>query len=147
MPRSGRTALAAAVLAPALLCLAACVSAPVAQISVGEHELAVEVADSPSERSRGLQGREPLGPDEGMLFTWSDAAPREFAIKEVGYDLDVIFVGPDGRITEILPLSPDGPTEANGTLPARWVVEVRSGWAAGHDVGPGTPVTISLAEE
>lgn len=122
------------------------VSAP-DHVTIDGHRIdLVAVADNETERSRGLQDRERLGPDEGMLFVWDDAAPRPFAIKDVDYALDVIFIAEDGRVTEVLPLAPDGPFEASGTLPARWVVEVEAGWADRHSVGPESVTDLARSD-
>jgi hypothetical protein len=136
--------MAAALLAAMLATLAlssGCAPEPPARVLVGPHSLdVVAVADTHAERSQGLQGRTPLGSDEAMLFVWADQGPRTFAIKSVDYDLDVIFISSDWRVTEVLPLSPEGPTRARGSIPAQRALEVRSGWAARHDVEAGTSV-------
>lgn len=111
-------------------------------VTVGGHELTVEVADSLAEQSRGMTGRRTPDDGEGMLFVWDDYGPRAFTISTVSYDLDVIFIDEDGRVSEILPLSPDGPTDAQGSYPARYVLEVRGGWAERQGVEPGDEFSI-----
>lgn len=109
-----------------------------AHIELGGIELTVEVADTVRERARGMQGRpEPLD-DSGMLFVWDEPGPRAFAIEEVPYDLDVIFIGADGLVSEVGHLSPDGPYRSESATMALWVLEVRGGWARDHEVGPGS---------
>jgi hypothetical protein len=131
----------------ALLATACGVPPAPGHVTIDGHRIdLVGVADSERERSRGLQDRERLGPDEGMLFVWDDAAPRLFAIMDVDYALDVIFIAEDGRVTEVLALAPDGPFEAPGTLPARWVVEVESGWADRHGVEPASVTDLAPSD-
>lgn len=113
-----------------------------AHVKIGGRELTVEVADSAAEQSRGLTGRRLPGDGEGMLFVWDDLGPRAFTISSVSFDLDVIFIGEDGQVSEILPLSPDGPTDAQGSYPARYVIEVRGGWAQRHGIESGDEFEI-----
>lgn len=113
-----------------------------AHVSIGGRELTVEVADSAAEQSRGLSGRRVPGDGEGMLFVWDDYGPRAFTISSVSFDLDVIFIDEDDEVSEILALSPDGPMDAQGSYPARYVIEVRGGWAERHGVEPGDEFEI-----
>lgn len=109
-----------------------------ARVSLDGIEISVEVADTVRERARGFQGRPRPSNNTGMLFVWDEPGPRAFAIEDVTFDLDVIFVGEDGVVTEVLPLSPTGPYRAQGEGYAAWVLEVRGGWASEHGVGPGS---------
>lgn len=138
-----RLALLAAVLAVAGLA-SGCRSelTDTAHVRIGGNSLTVVVADSPAEQSHGLSGQRLPGEREGMLFVWEDFSPRAFTISSVDYDLDVIFIDEDDRVSEILPLSPDGPADAQGSFPARYVVEVRGGWAESHGVEPGDEFSI-----
>lgn len=138
-----RVTLAAAVLAAGLLatllpgCMFFVERTDTTRVRLDRYYLTVEVADSAAEQARGLSGRPEPSDTEGMLFVWEDAAPRSFTISSVPYDLDVIFIGEDGTINEILPLSPDGPRKAEGSQPSRYVVEVRGGWAERFGVEVG----------
>lgn len=125
----------------AMALLAGCESSErltTARVSLDGIELSVEVADTVRERARGFQGRPRPSDSAGMLFVWDEPGPRAFAIEDVPFDLDVIFVGEDGVVTQVLPLSPTGPHRAQGEGYAAWVLEVRGGWASEHGVGPGS---------
>ncbi len=113
-----------------------------ARISLDGTRLTVEVADTVRERARGLQGRPQLTDDAGMLFVWESPGRREFATKDVAYDLDVIFIDENGVVTEVLPLSPAGPFSAQSAGDVQWVVEVQGGWADDHGIGPGSQFVL-----
>lgn len=98
----------------------------------------VEVADDPVERSRGLQDHEPLTPGQGMLFVFDGAAPRTFAMKEVAFPIDVVFVGEDGLVSAIEPLSPGDTRLVSSPVPARYVIELPAGWAAERGIRVGS---------
>lgn len=147
MSRRGRWSSALRCVTMAVFCLLVAMAAAgcdsperptTARISLDGIQLTVEVADTVRERARGLQERPQPADNAGMLFVWESPGPRAFAIEDVSYDLDVIFIDEDGVVTEVLPLSPRGPYNAQSDGYVRWVVEVRGGWAEDHGIGPGS---------
>lgn len=59
---------------------------------------AVEIADTPEERARGLMFRTDLAQDAGMLFLFDGAAERAFWMENTPLSLDMLFIGADGRV-------------------------------------------------
>ena len=100
------------------------------------------VADTPAERDRGLQGREMPGADEGMLFVWPDEGERTFAIKDVSYPLDLIFMNREGEVVGLGGLDPVGTRLWTGPSPAGYVLEVPAGFIDRHAVEYGDRVVI-----
>jgi hypothetical protein len=107
----------------------------------------VELAASPEAQSRGLMFRSQLGDNEGMLFPSDVPAPRSFWMKNTPLSLDIIFVGPDGRIANIaantVPYSLDS-VVSKGFASA--VLELRAGRAAALGIVPGDRVIYQLPE-
>ena len=66
----------------------------------------VEIADSPSERQRGLMGRRTLAPRAGMLFVYQRDTTGGFWMKDTLIPLDIAFIGPRGRIVRIFTMTP-----------------------------------------
>jgi hypothetical protein len=85
--------------------------------------------------------RTELGDFEGMIFPSAAPEPRSFWMKNTPLSLDIIFVGPDGRITNIaantVPYSLD-PVSSTGLASA--VLELRAGRAAALGIKPGDKV-------
>jgi uncharacterized membrane protein (UPF0127 family) len=154
LPRLPRLAL------PALLALLACAGrpaeppapppAPAPRVVVetaagGRHAVTVELARTGAEQERGLMHRRELAEDAGMLFVFPEAAPRSFWMKNTLIPLDLLFIDEAGvvagivRDAEPLSLTPRGP---GPDVAARWVLEVRGGWAARHGVEPGARVRL-----
>lgn len=92
--------------------------------------IAIEVADDPEERQRGLMDLRKLSLDEGMLFLFDDEAERNFWMQNTPISLDIIYVGADSQVVSIArrttPLSPD---RVPSGAPAQFVVEVRGGFS------------------
>lgn len=104
----------------------------------------VSVADTPTERYLGLSNTDPLGPDEGMWFVFDSEGDRAFVMRDMGYPLDIVFVGANGTITAIhhAPV-PDGRPLKRYEGRAKWVLEVSEGWTTEHGVAVGDRVRVA----
>ncbi len=105
------------------------------------HRFDVELASSAAEQSRGLMFRTELGPDEGMVFPFKPHRMASFWMRNTVIGLDIIFVGPDGRIINIaanaVPYD-ETPLESDGIAAA--VLELGGGRAAQLGIRPGDRV-------
>jgi len=100
--------------------------------------LQVEIAASPAQQRQGLMGRTLPDDNLGMLFIFPEARPRHFWMHDTPGSLDMIFADDGGRITHIVHAAPplsDRIHSSQGL--ARYVLEVRGGFAARHGVLPG----------
>ena len=91
--------------------VAACAASPqAATLTIGTAggavELAVEIADTPEERSRGLMGRESLPERAGMLFLYEEDTRGGFWMKDTRIPLSIAFLDAGGRILAILDMEP-----------------------------------------
>jgi uncharacterized membrane protein (UPF0127 family) len=68
--------------------------------------VSVEMADTDSERARGLMGRASLPAHAGMLFVWGEDHRAPFWMKDTLIPLSIAFYGADGRILRILDMAP-----------------------------------------
>lgn len=109
------------------------------------HRFRVELADTPAAQARGLMYRTELGDFEGMLFPSAVPEPRSFWMKNTPLSLDIIFIGPDGRITNIaadtVPYSTES-VSSDGLASA--VLELRAGRARALGIAPGDRVEYVL---
>jgi uncharacterized protein len=105
------------------------------------HKFRVEVAATPESQSQGLMFRTAMGANEGMIFPRNPPRPASFWMKNTVIPLDLVFVGPDGKILNIaanaVPYSlesilSDGPVSA--------VLELNGGRAAELGLAPGDTV-------
>lgn len=106
-------------------------------VTIGDVDVRVLVADDDAERSRGLQGYAALSEGEGMLFVYDDATVRTFAMKQVAFPIDVLFVGEDLTVTATEPLDPGDMRLVSSPGPCRYVVELPQGWAEKKGIAVG----------
>lgn len=106
------------------------------------HRFRVEVAASNEEQARGLMFRTEMGADEGMIFPKEPAEMRSFWMRNTVIPLDMIFIGPDRRIVNIIanaePYSLDSRPSA---APVIAVLELNGGRAAELGIEPGDAVS------
>lgn len=97
-------------------------------IEIGEQKLAVEIADNPLARARGLSDRASLEPNEGMLFVFESASQPGFWMKEMNFPIDIIWIAPDQTIlgweNDVAPET--YPRTFYPPAPIRWVLEVHA---------------------
>ena len=112
----------------------------------------VELADTEEERAQGLMWRGSMPVDRGMIFDYGapiDLSPtsgRGFWMRNTYIPLDIIFIGPDGRIQSIArntqTLS-DAPIHA-AAGPVRLILEINGGLSEQLGILPGDKVTHRL---
>jgi uncharacterized protein len=91
------------------------------------HRFSVWVADNDNRKAQGLMFVRDLPPEEGMLFL--DCCSGIW-MKNTYIELDILFVGRDGRITKIAPRArPFDETTIPAPGPSEAVVELRGGEA------------------
>ena len=114
----------------------------------GVAHFTVEIADTDATRERGLMFRKSLGPSEGMLFDFHTLQPVSFWMKNTLIPLDMVFIGPDGRIVSIarnaVPMD-ETPIPSGG--PITGVLEIRGGRAAEIGAEPGDMVTARMFQK
>lgn len=113
-------------------------------VTVGDtkHVFVSELAITPQQQAMGLMFRRELGPNEGMLFPREPASIASFWMKNTVISLDIIFIGPDGRIINIARDTVPYSLESSvSEAPAAAVFEIPGGRAAELGIEPGALVT------
>lgn len=103
--------------------------------------IVIEIAETPETRARGLMERRWLDDTAGMLFIYGTTGDRTFWMRNTPTSLDIIFVSEDKRVVNIAKhTQPMSDTNYRSKGPARYVVEVRAGFADRHGIKEGTQV-------
>lgn len=104
----------------------------------GRESFAVELADSPDERARGLMFRPQLDPGSGMLFVYESPRRAQFWMKNTLIPLDMIFADGTGRVTQVHSNAVPGDlTPIDGGSGVVFVLEINGGLAERLGIAPG----------
>lgn len=102
-----------------------------------------EIADSPSERSRGLMFRESMDDKHGMIFLFPAAQQQSFWMKNTLIPLDIIFIRADRTILGIAenaePMTMTG-RRVEGR--SQFVLEINGGLSAKLGIRAGQKVSF-----
>lgn len=109
----------------------------VAVTSKGEVPFRIEIADEPGERAMGLMFRKDLADDQGMLFVFEQTQPVGFWMKNTPLPLDLLFIGADGTVHDILQGEPFSEAVIAAAEPVRFVLELKAGTAARTGISVG----------
>ena len=103
---------------------------------IGNDPVRFEVTQTAKARERGLSGRPSIGKADGLLFIFPEAERHGIWMKEMRFDIDIIWVS-EGKIVDIAPSVPY--VQTTQELPiyypralANWVIEFPAGTAEGH---------------
>jgi uncharacterized membrane protein (UPF0127 family) len=100
----------------------------------------VEIADTDAERAQGLSGHAPLASDEGMLFVFPEEGRYSFWMKDMLFPIDILWLDSAGTVVHIeRNVAPESyPTSFTSDSLARYVLEVRAGFATEHEITVGS---------
>jgi uncharacterized membrane protein (UPF0127 family) len=115
--------------------------------ATGDWRFTVEIADTDSERARGLMYRQELAPDAGMLFDFEEERPVAFWMQNTLIPLDMLFITKDLTVAGIVEnAEPQTDTLRKVGATSLYVLEVNGGYAASHGVAAGAKVRFENTE-
>jgi uncharacterized membrane protein (UPF0127 family) len=100
--------------------------------------LAVEIAETPEARARGLMGRVLSDYLAGMLFIFASAEPQTFWMRNTPSSLDMIFIDAGERVLNTAAYTtPMSDQLYSSAGPAKYVVEAKAGFTDRFGIRPG----------
>ena len=120
-------------------------------VTIGDTSIVAEVADNDFSRDQGLSDRTSLADNHGMLFVFDQEGIPGFWMKDMRFDLDMIWANASGTIVSITQdatatsynaSNPSASQVFYPTAPAKYVLEVPAGFAAAHSIGVGDTMHI-----
>ena len=108
------------------------------------HSFVTELAATQEEQAKGMMFRTEMGDDEGMLFPSYTPQLRSFWMKNTPLPLDIIFIGPTGRITNIEAGVPYSLESVRSRGMSIAVFEIRGGLSEELGIGIGDTVEFEL---
>jgi uncharacterized membrane protein (UPF0127 family) len=102
------------------------------------------IADTKEKRRVGLMRTESLEDGSGMLFVHPRGGTYTYHMKNMSFDIDIVFVGADGTITVVHHAAAPGPDGASDTYTGtgKYVLEVPRGFTNRTGVEAGDRVEI-----
>ncbi|MEM7228209.1 MAG: DUF192 domain-containing protein [Planctomycetota bacterium] len=92
------------------------------EVRIAGETFSLELVTDDAGRERGLGGRTEIPEGGGMMFVFPDAAERSFWMKDCVIAIDLIFLGPTGRVLAVHSMpaeEPRGPDETEFAYESR----------------------------
>jgi uncharacterized protein len=102
---------------------------PTVEMTIGEDDFVLEVADSDRERQKGLMFRESMPQDQGMLFVFEVEEELSFWMRNTLIPLDIVYVNSMGKIVSVKQMKPLDETGVKSDGPAKYAIELNLGTA------------------
>ncbi len=117
---------------------------PSAVLALGGQSLSIALADTPTLRAQGLSGVTALRENEGMLFVFEEDGRHGFWMKDMLFPIDILWLSFEGEVLHIKKAAePSSYPEAFvSPVPARYVLEVSSGWSDTRGIKIGDRATL-----
>jgi uncharacterized membrane protein (UPF0127 family) len=106
-------------------------------LNIGDSKLKVEVVMSEEKIRRGLMFRESLEKNTGMLFIFSESAPRSFWMKNTELPLSIAYLDEHRRILNIEDMRPHDLSAVKSQGNAMYVIEANKNWFKDNNVKTG----------
>lgn len=115
-------------------------------ITLKDHQLLVETAQTPKQWEKGLGGRDGLSGIDGMLFIFPQYHVPVFWMKDTHFPLDMIWLQ-DGVVVDITRNAPLATSDKLPTYsprqPINMVLEVSAGWTEANNVNIGDTLILN----
>ncbi len=123
------------------------VTMPKVKAEIGTGTFTLYAPTDGEELQKGLSVFDKIDPNEGMIFRGLLVGTQTFWMKDMKFDIDIIWVNKDNQVIHIVynaskdsyPNKFMNPVER----PSSYVIEINAGLAEKHGIAPGSQVTIN----
>ena len=112
-------------------------AAPYLALNAGIHRIKAEIAADQPTRMQGLMQRKHLPVNHGMLFVFPVADRHCMWMRNTLIPLSVAFLDAEGKILNIENMQPQTEKNHCASAPARFALEMNSGWFASKGIRAG----------
>lgn len=108
-------------------------------VKINEQIIAVELVSDAELQEKGLSDREKLEENTGMLFVFKNSGVHSFWMKDMKFNIDMIWLDEAGKIIFIKKnVSPDSfPETFSSNKDAQYVLEVTAGFSEKNNLQEG----------
>ena len=117
---------------------------PRTTLSIGIHQLQVQLAQTPEQHATGLMYRTEMPQQEGMLFVFSAPSQQCFWMKNTLIPLTAAFLADDGTVVNLEDMQAQTTQSHCSAKPVRYVLEVNQGWFAKKGLKAGAKLSAPL---
>jgi uncharacterized membrane protein (UPF0127 family) len=109
------------------------------QLKVGEKVFLINTVSTAALKSLGLSYTKKICDNCGMLFVFEEADYHSFWMKDMNYDLDIVFIDQDKNISEVFKnvKKENFPEKIQNKNIAQYVLEINSGAFDKYDLNIG----------
>ena len=107
------------------------------KLIINNKPLFVEIALDDESQRIGLQHRQSLDKNSGMLFVYQSPRPLSFWMKDTYIPLSIAFLNKDGRITSIKNMEPHDEKSTTSDENCKYALEVNRGWFDKNNISVG----------
>ena len=107
------------------------------ELRAGGETITAQVAKTPQEQQTGLMHRAAMPRHEGMLFVFQGDRKRCVWMRDTVLPLTAAFLDAQGRVVNLVDLTPQSEQIHCSAAPARFVLEMGLGWFADAGIEPG----------
>lgn len=112
-------------------------------LTLGGHQVEVQLAITSAEKERGLMQRKSLGENEGMLFIYNQPRTMSFWMRNTHIPLDIGYFSDEGILLEIHPLFPhDEKLVGSHSDAVQYALEMNQGWFSTNGIRPGAGIDM-----
>lgn len=116
------------------------------KLTFSNKTIVIEVVESQEARTQGLGGRKKLKQDKGMLFVFQNSDRHAIWMKDMNFPLDILWLDDTKQVIHIEEdVAPETyPQTFTSNNPAKYVLEVNSGFVQEHRVKVGDTANFTL---
>jgi hypothetical protein len=115
---------------------------PEVDITIGDVNITVEVADEEAERHLGLMHRDSIPDGRGMIFIFPSEDNLSFYMRSTRVDLDLAYARADGTIFQIERMTAYDLRSVTSREPAKYALEVPAGFLSRSGIRAGDKLMI-----
>jgi hypothetical protein len=120
--------------------------APLTPFTIGRISMQASIADTDAERAQGLSDTPYIPIGIAKVFIFDTAEKWSFWMKDMNYPIDIFWLDENGYVVHVVEnVAPETYPEMSFVppVPAKYVIETKSGFAAENNIGVGAVANIA----